>query len=32
MKKYPASFKVLGYLAEKVKTVKNEPVILAEGT
>ena len=32
MKKYPSSFKVLGYLAEKLKTVKDEPMILAEGT
>ena len=32
MKKYPSSFKVLGYLAERVKTVKDEPMILAEGT
>ena len=32
MKKYPASFKVLGYLADKLKTVKDEPMILAEGS
>jgi len=31
MKKYPGSFKVLGYLAEKLKTVKDEQVVLAEG-
>ena len=31
MKKYPSSFKVLGYLAEKLKTVKDEPMVLAEG-
>ena len=31
MKKYPSSFKVSGYVAEKLKTVKDEPMILAEG-
>ena len=31
MKKYPASFKVLGYLADKLKTVKDEPMVIAEG-
>ena len=32
MKKYPASFKVLGYLADKLKTVKDEPMVIAEGS
>ncbi|XP_065893580.1 aspartate dehydrogenase domain-containing protein-like [Dysidea avara] len=30
MKKYPSSFKVLGYVAENLKTVKDEQVVIAE--
>ena len=31
MKKHPSAFKLCGYLAETVKTVREEPMILYEG-
>lgn len=31
MKKHPLSFKLLGSLEEKLKTVRNEPLTLFEG-
>ena len=31
MKKHPSNFKLCGHLVEKLKTVKNEVVVLYEG-
>ena len=31
MKKHPSAFKLCGYLAETVKTVREEPMILYKG-